>query len=121
MNLTIEQIFTFLAFLFPTVIGLLNWYDRRKPRMLLTPVEEGDLSVSLNKAIALANKRALDAEERASKLEKLYDELKNDFETWLGNQKYRLIFDVTLGKNPKIENTEILHLQELLQNTTPAT
>jgi hypothetical protein len=117
MNITIEQAFTFLAFLFPTIIGLLNWYDRRKPRMILTPVEEGDLSVSLNKAIALANKRALDAEERASKLETLYEELKNDFDTWLGNQKYRLVFDVTLGSRPKIDNTEIVHVVE--PKTTP--
>jgi Zn-dependent metalloprotease len=119
MNITIEQAFTFLAFLFPTIIGLLNWYDRRKPRMLLTPVEEGDLSVSLNKAIALANKRALDAEERASKLEVLYESMKTEFDVWMSNQNYRLVFNVTLGKNPHIENTEIIYTSGQTETKTP--
>ena len=109
LGLTAEQWFTLLGIIIALFMGGLNWYDRRVPRMNLTPLESGQVSESLNRAIELANKRAYDAEQRASRLEELYEALKIEFEDWINSQKYRITFDVTLGIDPKIIETKIYH------------
>ena len=105
VGLTAEQWFTFIGVAVGVGMGLLNWYDKRFPRIRLSAMESGQVSESLNKSIDLANKRALDAEERVERLEK---KVKN-FE---GNLSYRIIFDVKLGSNPQIEDANIRHYPE---------
>ena len=109
LGLGAEQWLTFIGLIIALGMGILNWYDKRSPRMLLTPLESGQVSESLNRAIELANKRAFEAEERAIRLEGLYESLKIEFEEWIQKQNYKITFNVTLGEDPKITSTSICH------------
>ena len=112
VGLTAEQWFTFIGIAVGVGMGLLNWYDKRFPRMRLSAIESGQVSESLNKSIELANKRALDAEERAERLEKRMKNLE-------GNLSYRIIFDVKLGSSPKIEDANIRHYPDRRSMVVP--
>jgi len=109
-----DQYFTLIGVLTALVLGFLGWYDKRVPRRLLSPIEEGQVSESLNKAIELANKRALDAETRVAHIEELYntlrveyDELKESFDIWIEQQIYDVTLEVSLGTTPKISSAQI--------------
>ena len=84
----------------------------------LKKVDNGTINETENRAIILANQRALDAETRRSEAEKREDILEvriTKMEIDVLEQtknieaiaNYRLTFDVSLGKNPSIYNPTI--------------
>jgi hypothetical protein len=109
LGISVEQLLTFVGIIIALGMGILNWYDKRYPTEHMTPLEESEREDNLNRAIALANKRALSAEQRAERIEELYEQLKIEFEDWIQKQNYKIIFNVTLGTDPKISSTQIYH------------
>jgi len=115
------QWFILIGVIISLIMGILNWYDKRVPSKNLSPIESGQLNLTQNKAVEMANKRALDAEIRADKaeervlrLENMYEVLKLEFEDWIQKQNYKITFNVTLGSNPKIMSTQIYHDRRVL-------
>jgi len=112
------------AFVIGVVSAVWNIMNGRIRSKSLNALESGQYLESVNKSIALANQRALDAEERAIKSEnvaKKYREEGEAVEKILEERlsilekgsSYRLIFDVTLGAEPRIEHSEIVRFQDI--------
>jgi len=132
-----EQFFYYAGIIITAIIGLLTYYDKRRPRMSLTPLESGQVSKTLNEAIELANKRALAAEEARDRLSQMmiekevsyegklreiesgYKTLKEEFELWKSDQNYQMVFNVTLGTTPTISDVAIMHVKDRRINNFP--
>jgi len=116
LGIGVEQWLTFIGIVIALGMGILNWYDKRNPTERMTPLEESEREDNLNRAIALANKRALAAEQRAERIEGMYDSLKAEFEDWIQKQNYKIVFNVTLGTDPKISSTQIYHDRRVMDS-----
>jgi hypothetical protein len=107
------------------VTGILLYFDKRQTTKQIGLQTDGNYILTANQAIALANKRAFDAEkerddadiEHKKELNTLREELrelKTQFNNIMERMRYVVTFDVVLDpKNPIVEHVEIKHIADM--------
>jgi hypothetical protein len=107
------------------VTGLLLYFDRRQQTRQSDPKADGSFILTANQAIALANKRAFDAEKERDEAEKEHKielealrkelaEVKALFSAVMDRMRYVINFDVVLDPaHPAVEHVEIKHIADM--------
>jgi hypothetical protein len=107
------------------VTGALLYFDKRQLTKQAGLQGDGNFILTANQAIALANKRAFDAEKERDEAEKEHQrelialkeelkDLKNQFNVIMERMRYVVTFDVVLDpKNPIVEHVEIKHIADM--------
>ena len=94
------------------IIGIWNMKYNNKRANSQGVLETGQSLLALNQSVELANKRALLAEEKTNVAEARADDLERRIGVLEDRLSYRLVFDVVLGDDPKVEHVQISHYPE---------
>jgi hypothetical protein len=105
--------------------GFLMYLDKRQNTKQSGQQTDGNYILTANQAIALANKRAFDAEKERDDADKVHQreldalrkelsDLKAQFRAIMERMRYVVTFDVILDPaNPAVEHVEIKHIADL--------
>lgn len=107
------------------VTGALLYFDKRQATKQAGLQTDGNYILTTNQAIALANKRAFDAEKEKDAAEKEHqielnllkselNDLKEQFRVIMERMRYVVTFDVILDpRSPAVEHVEIKHIADM--------
>jgi hypothetical protein len=123
--MSLTDVLQFIGLITMFILGLYNAKNNGSRAKSQNTLETSQYLVSMNQAVDLANKRALEAEEgraraeeRTLQAEAREEDLERRLTTLEKSLAYRLTFDVILGTNPSVEKVEIKHFPERRESDT---
>lgn len=94
---------TLIGLVVTLVLGIINFISNMRRAKSLSEMEGSTSIETLNKAVMLANKRALEAEVKSAEVEARLEILE-------GQMHYRITFDFKAGLKPAISDLVVTHV-----------